>query len=104
VGDDAREGVSTALVLSEDLAEEAPGGGEWVEQSVAELDAVLIDGVEDAALARGVGEGQPLVARETGADPLGGGIGNLECVGRGLGFQDAGVRPSPYPFIVRAAP
>ena len=70
MGDDARDGVAAAVVVAEDLAEEAPDGGDRAEQAVAVLDAVLVEDVEDAGLGQGVGEGQPLVAREAGADLL----------------------------------
>src|SRR5262249_28558391 len=51
-------------------AEEAPDGGGRVEKPVAEADAVLVEGGEDAGPAQGGGEGQALVAREAGTDLL----------------------------------
>ena len=57
VGDDPRDGVAAAVVVAEDLAEEAPDGGDRVEQPVAILDAVRVEDVEDAELGQGVGEG-----------------------------------------------
>ena len=57
VSKDARDGVAAAVVLAENLAEETPDGGDGTEQAVAVLDAVLIEGVEDAEFAQGVGEG-----------------------------------------------
>ena len=73
MGDDPRHGVTAAVVLAEDLAEEAPDGGDRAEHSVAILDAVLVEGVEDAGFGQGVGERQSLVAREASADLLQGG-------------------------------
>src|SRR5207244_1973379 len=70
VGEDARDDVAAAVVVAEDLAEEAPDGGDGGEDAVAEGNAVLAEGGEDAGLAQGVGEGQALVAREAGADLL----------------------------------
>src|SRR4029079_8067912 len=84
--EDARDSVAAAFVLAEDLAEKAPEGGERIAHAVAELDAVLIEGVEDAEFTQGLGEGQSLVACETGADLLQvGGHGSLEC--RGVMFD-----------------
>jgi hypothetical protein len=65
------------VVLAEDLAGEVPDGGDRVEHPVAVLDAVLVEGVEDAAFAQGVGKGQSLVARKASADLLQGGHGWL---------------------------
>ena len=65
-----RHGVTATVVLVEDLAEEAPDGGDGTEHSVAILDAMLIESVEDARFAQGVGERQSLVARKASADLL----------------------------------
>jgi len=64
----ARDGVAAAVVVAEDLREEAPEGGNGAEDAVAEQNAVLVERVEDAVLAQGSGEGQALIARETVAD------------------------------------
>src|SRR5262249_13725666 len=73
VGDDSGHGITAAVVLAQDLAEEAPDGGDGTEQPVAILDAVLLKGVEDTEFAQGVGERESLVAREASADLLQGG-------------------------------
>ncbi len=73
MGEDARDSVAAAVVVAEGLAEEAPDGGARVEQPVAEADAVLVEGGEDAGPAQGDGEGQALVAREASTDLLEGG-------------------------------
>ena len=44
-----RHGVAATVVVAEDLAEEAPDGRDGAEHPVAVLDAVLVEGVEDAA-------------------------------------------------------
>src|SRR5262249_49635630 len=80
VGNDSGHGGAAAVVVAEDLAEEAPDGGDGAEQPVAVLDAVLVEGVEDAGLGQGVGEGQSLVAREAGADLLKAGHGGASKV------------------------
>jgi hypothetical protein len=80
VGDDLGYGITAAVVLAEDLAEEAPDRCDGAEQPVAIGNAVLVEGVEDAEFAQGVREGQSLVAREACADLLQGGHGeNLKC-------------------------
>ena len=61
MGDDPGYGVTATVVLAEDLAEKAPDGGDGTEHSVAILDAMLIESVEDAGFAQGVGERQSLV-------------------------------------------
>ena len=73
MGDDPGYGVAATVVLAEDLAEKAPDGGDGTEHSVAILDAMLIESVEDAVFAQGVGERQSLVAHEASADLLQGG-------------------------------
>ena len=78
--EDARDGVAAAVVVAEDLAEEAPDGGDGAEDAVAEGDAVLLQRVENAVPAQGIGEGQTLVARKASADLLQSGHGNLECL------------------------
>jgi hypothetical protein len=75
VRDDPRDGVAAAVVLAEDLAEEAPDGGDGAEQAVAVLDGVLVEGPEDAAFAQSVGEGESLVAPEASANLLQGSHG-----------------------------
>jgi hypothetical protein len=70
VGDDARDGVAAAVVVAEDLREEAPDGRDRAEHPVAVLDAVFGQDVEDAGLGQDVRERQPLVAREAGADGI----------------------------------
>ena len=67
------DGVAATVVVAEDLAEEAPDGGDGSEHSVSILDAMLIESVEDAQFAQGVGERQSLAAREASADLLQGG-------------------------------
>src|SRR5262249_5769142 len=57
VREDTGDGVAAAVVFAEDLAEETPDGGDGTEQAVAVLDAVLMEGVEDATFAQGLGEG-----------------------------------------------
>src|SRR5207248_8794035 len=84
-GDDSGHGITAAVVLAQDLAEEAPDGGDGTEHSVAILDAVLIESVEDAEFAQGVGEGQSLVAREASADLLQGGHREISNVSGGSG-------------------
>ena len=64
MGDDPGHGVAAAVVVAEDLAEEAPDGGDRAEKAVAVLDAVLVERLEDAAFGQGVGEGKSLVARK----------------------------------------
>jgi hypothetical protein len=64
VSDDPGHRITAAAVLAEDLAEEAPDGGDGTEQQVSILDTVLAEGVEDAGLGQGVGEGEALAARE----------------------------------------
>jgi hypothetical protein len=44
------------VVLAEDLAEEPPDGGDGAKQSVAELDAVVVEGVQDAEFTQGIGK------------------------------------------------
>src|SRR5205085_2250724 len=83
VGNDSGDGITAAVVLTEDLAEETPDSSDGTEQSVAILDLVLIEGVEDAPFAQGVGEGQSLVAREASADLLQGGQGGFAPKGWG---------------------
>ena len=70
VGDDPRHGVAAAVVVAEDLGEEAPDGRDRAEHPVAVLDAVLVEGVADAGLGQDVGEREALVAREAGAEPI----------------------------------
>ena len=113
----ARDGVAAAVVVAEDLAEEAPDGGDGAENAVAEGDAVLLERVENAVPAQGVGEGQALVAREAVADLLEGRHElHLECLGwcpgsacraRGRGVVYGVARPhsaarvgSPCKFIL----
>ena len=82
MGDDPRHGVAAAVVVAEDLGEEAPDGRDRVEHPVAVLDAVLVEGVADAGLGQDVGEGEALVAREAGAE--------LIQARHGVGFGDLG--------------
>src|SRR5262249_14049058 len=95
--EDACDGVAATVVLAEDLAEEAPDGGDGTEQAVGVLDAVLLGGVRDAAFTQGVGEGQSLVARKARADLLEGGHGWLAKVlgGNGTDPESAAAEPSP---------
>src|SRR5262249_2764190 len=70
------------LALStEDREQETPDGGDGIEQSVAIRDGVLVEGLEDAPFAQGVGEGKSLVAREASADLLQGGHGGSQILG-----------------------
>ena len=80
MGDDSGNGVAATVVLAEDLAEEAPDGGDGSENSVSILDAMLIESVEDAQFAQGVSERQSLAAREASADLLQGGHADLRCL------------------------
>ena len=73
MGDDPGYGVAAAVVLAEDLGEKAPDGSDGAEHSVAVLEIMLIESVEDAGFAQGVGERQSLVARKASADLLQGG-------------------------------
>ena len=73
MGEDARDGVAAAVVLAEDLAEEAPDGSDRVEQPVAERTPCSLSASRMLGSAQGVGEGQSLVAREASADLLQGG-------------------------------
>ena len=68
VGDDPRHGVAAAVVVAEDLGEEAPDGRDRAEHPVAVPDAVLVEGVADAGLGQDVGEREAVVAREAGAE------------------------------------
>src|SRR5262245_16609170 len=97
VSEDARDGIAATVVLAEDLAEEPPDGGDGTEQSVAVVEAVLMEGIEDAAFAQGVGEGQSLVARKAGADLVQGGHGWLSTGSGGSGTdpESAAAEPSP---------
>lgn len=70
MGDDPGYGVTATVVLIEDLTEKAPDGRDGTEHSVAIIEAMLIESVEDAQFAQGVGEWQSLVAREASADLL----------------------------------
>ena len=54
--------------------------GGRAEQSIAIRDAVLVQGVEDAAFGQGLSEGEPLVAREACADLLQAGHGGVSRV------------------------
>jgi hypothetical protein len=63
------------MILTEHLAEEAPNGGAWIEQTVTVLDAVLVKGRVDVAVGQRVGERPSLVARQASADLLQGGHG-----------------------------
>src|SRR5262249_33742785 len=110
VGDDAGHGVAAAVVVTEDLAEEAPDGGGGAEQAVAGPDAVVVEGLEDAGLGQGGGEGAGLVAREAGADLIQGGHeGSRMSAVRGRAQearwarsgQRKHARESPPGFIVR---
>src|SRR5262249_8267373 len=70
VGDDARHGVAAALVVAEDLGEEAPESRDRAEHPVPVLDAMLVEGVVDPGLGQDVGEREALVAREAGTEPI----------------------------------
>jgi hypothetical protein len=70
VGDDPRHGVAAALVVAEDLGEEAPEGRDRAEQPVPVRDAMLVAGVVDPGLGQDVGEREAVVAREAGAEPI----------------------------------
>ena len=86
VGDEARHGLATGVVLAEDLGEEAPEGRDRVEDPVAVRDAVLVEGVVDPGLGQDVGEREAVVAREAGA--------KLLQVGHGIGCGGSGWYPS----------
>src|SRR5436305_1506762 len=70
------------MVLAEDLGEEAPGGRDRVVDPIAIPDAVLVEGLVDAGFGQDVGEGEPVVAREAGAE--------LIQAGHGIGFGASG--------------
>src|SRR5262249_37293998 len=97
VGEDSGHGIPAATVLAGDLGEETRDGGDGIEQPVAIRDAVLVEGLEDAAFAQGVSEGQSLVARAARADLLQGGHRGTWDVsdGSGAGPGSAPARPSP---------
>ena len=63
------DGVAAAVVVAEDLGEEAPDGRDGVEHSVAVLDAMLVEDVQDAGFGQNLGKGKPGVA-QNGADRL----------------------------------
>jgi hypothetical protein len=63
------------MVLTQDLAEDAPDGGARIEQAVAVLDAVVVEGLANVDFGQRVGERQSLVARKASADLLQGGHG-----------------------------
>src|SRR5262249_17007409 len=88
-GGDARDGITTTVVVAEDLAEGTPGGGDGTEQPGAILDAVLVEGGEDAEFAQGVGKRESLVAREASADLLKSGHRRVSNVG---GMREGGAR------------
>jgi hypothetical protein len=75
VGDDARHGVTTTLVVAEYLGEETPDGRDGVEHPVAVLDTVLVEGIADAMFGQDVSERETLVAREAGAQLIQAGHG-----------------------------
>ena len=79
MGDDPRHGVAAAVVLAEDLTEEAPDRGDGAEQAVAVLDAVLVERLENTAFAQGVGEGKSLVAQSERGPPLAWSSADLQC-------------------------
>jgi hypothetical protein len=82
VGDDARHGVAAAVVVAEDLGEEAPEGRERAEHPVAVLDLMFVEGIPDAGLGQDVCEREALVACEAGAE--------LIQAGHGIGFGAPG--------------
>jgi hypothetical protein len=59
VGDDPCHDVAAAVVLAEDLGEEAPEGRDRVEDPVAVRDAVLVEGVVDAGFGQDSANGRP---------------------------------------------
>ena len=61
MGDDPRHGIAAAMVLAEDLGEEAPDGRDRAEHPVAVPDAVLVEGVVDPGLGQDVCEREALV-------------------------------------------
>ena len=82
MSDDARDRITTAMVVAKDLREEAPDGRDGIEYPVAVADAVLVEGIADAGLGQDVGEREALVAREACAE--------LIQAHPGLGFGDSG--------------
>ena len=56
MGDDPGDGVAAVVVLAEDLGEEAPDGSDGAEHPVAILEIMLIESVEAAGFAQGVGK------------------------------------------------
>jgi hypothetical protein len=70
VGDDSRHSVVAAMILGEDLGEEAPEGGGRAEDPVAVPDAVFLEGVMDPRLGQDVSERAAVVAREASVELL----------------------------------
>jgi hypothetical protein len=70
VGAEAGHRIPAAMVLTQDLAKEAPDGRAWVEQAVAVPDAMVVEGFADVAFGQRVGEGRSLVTRKASADLL----------------------------------
>ena len=80
MGDDSGHRITATVVLAENLAEEAPDGGDRSENSVSILGAMLIESVENIPFAQGVSERQSLAVRKASADLLQGGHGDLRCL------------------------
>jgi hypothetical protein len=73
--DDPGHGIAAAVVLAEHLTQKAPNGRDRGEHSVPKLDALFVENVQDVGFGQNLRKGEPLVAREAGADGLQAGHG-----------------------------
>ncbi len=97
MGDDPGYGLAAAVVIAEDLGEKAPDGSDGAEHSVAILEIMLIESLEDAGFAQGVGERQSLVARKPSADLPEGSHRRITKVSSGSDANPRGVAADPSP-------
>jgi hypothetical protein len=97
MGDDPGYGVAAAVVIAEALGEKAPDGSDGAEHSVAILETMLIQSIEDADFAQGVGERQSLVARKASADHVQGSHRRITKVSSGNDANPGGVTADPSP-------
>ena len=82
--DDPRHGVAAAVVVAEDLGEEAPDGGDRIEHPLAVPDAVPVEDVADAGFGQDLGKAEALVVCEAGAElRLRGRHGSCDVRGQG---------------------
>ena len=70
MSDDARDGIAATVVVAEHLREKAPDGRDRVENSVAVLDAMIVENIQDLGFGQNIRKGKPLVARKAGAHRL----------------------------------